>query len=903
MLLTDPNFGRNLYPFYTLVGSDWYESFARYVPSPEFLHIARSVLPLSWTLFQNGVWVHASHPDPDMLEQGWKIHISAMPNDTQQILERCAEICVRHETAFKFLADPFVFNVIMNKGGARESGGKFITIYPSDVERFRLVADDLCEALAEFKGPYILSDKRYKDSQVVYYRYGAFMGYPKLSIYGHTETLLRDPNGTPIQDGRSPFFDPPTWIPNPFESEESSETETEVSADMTHYLKDGKYRIETPIQFSLTGGVYRAVDMDTGRTVIIKEARPHTSVGDDGADAIERLKKEYRLLETLSGTGVTPQPLDLFEDWEHLFLVEEFIEGDNLYSLMSRWETRVLKSDIKELRIYLEGLWKIWRNLAGAFKTVHEHNIVINDVSPGNVIITQDTEALCLIDLEGAWETGVDTPFTLFGTQGYRPEGGVQGPSDDIYGLGRMLLNTVFSGNMLLNLKPEAKEIFLELAENDGILSNDMKVLMYDCLNPDENIRPSASEICDRLDKVSIETQKQLDTQTHAICDALLKDTVDKTLNYIKSSMNLSRIDRLFPSDPSVFSTNPLSVAHGASGVAYALWHLEGEVSDRIIAWMLERDISNEKYPPGLYLGLSGIAWVLWKLGQQKFALQLMKSAAEHPLLWELPDLYYGATGYGLACLYFHNETQDSYWLEQAVKVADWLINNKSESEAGYYWSDPEGNIWCSYARGQSGIALYLLYLYLASGESRFQEVGRSALAYDLAEILDTREGLQIPRAAADSPPSIHKHVASHYWSDGSAGVCTTLLRYWHVFKEETHKDTLDGLILDTQRDMTSFPTLFTGLAGLGNLQLDAYDFTGDPKYMESAFEITKGILQFQLDKPEGIAFPGEQLMRISTDFGSGSAGIALFLSRLANRDKKFQNFNFLLDNLLCLQK
>ena len=903
MLLIDPNFSRNLYPHYALLGSDWYESFLHFVPSADFLKVTRNALPLSWSIRSRGVWIHASPPERNMLEQGWKIHISATRENCEQILERCTEICIRHEVAFKFLSDPFVFNTIMNKGGARESGGKFITVYPSNVDHFRLIADDLRAALAEFKGPYILSDKRYKDSEVVHYRYGAFLGYPTLSAYGHTATLLQDPNGTRVQDGRSAFFDPPSWIDDPFESRVLDANEIDVSADTTLYLKNGKYRIETPIQFSLTGGVYRAVDMDTGRTVIIKEARPYTDIDDDGKDAVWRLKKEYRLLEKLSGTGITPEPLDLFEDWEHLFLVEEFLEGDNLYTLMATWERDTPEAQTKDQMIYVEGLHKLWTKFAYAFKVFHERNIVINDVSPGNVIISQNDDRTHLIDLEGAWEVGVDTPYTVFGTRGYRPLDGVHGPSDDIYGLGRVMLSMLFPGNMLLNLKPEAKQIYLDLAEKSGNLPTGMKTLVSDCLDSDVNVRPSADEILDRLDKVSVETEHQLSTDDIAISDALLTDTVDKMLTYIKSTVSFNRDDRLFPADPAVFLTNPLSVAHGASGVAYALWNLEGEVPDQVVAWMLEREISNEKYTPGLYLGLSGIAWVYWKLGQHELALQLMKSAVKHPLLSELPDLYYGTAGFGLASLFFHKETEDPYWLEQAIKAGDWLINTKTASKDGYYWPDPEGHVWCGYARGQSGIALYFLYLGIVTGESRFQDAGRTALAYDLAQMENTRNGLKIPRASGDSVSTLHQNVASHYWSDGSAGVCTSLLRYWHVFGDDVYKNTLEELLPDTSRDLTAFPTLFTGLAGLGNLQLDVFDFTNDPKYISEALRITEGILRFQLDKPDGIAFPGEQLLRISTDFGSGSAGIALFLSRLANREKRFQNFNFLLDDLLCPKK
>lgn len=430
-----------------------------------------------------------------------------------------------------------------------------------------------------------------------------------------------------------------------------------------------------------------------------------------------------------------------------------------------------------------------------------------------------------------------------------------------------------------------------------------MKTLLFECLDENETDRPSASGILNRLNKMSIVSQNPSDKADVGIDNALLRNTVDKIVNYIKCNAAFNRTDRLFPADPAVFLTNPLSVAHGAAGVAHALLCLEGKVPDKVISWMLAHDISSEKYPPGLYLGLSGIAWVFWELGLQKLALQLMKTAADHPLLWELPDIYYGAAGFGLACLYFHKETQDEYWLEQAIKVGDWLIGSKEESNEGYYWRDIEGNIWCGYARGQSGIALYLLYLNLASGKSRFKEAGKKALSYDLGQTKEMEKGLRIPRASADSLPSPHKDIASPYWSDGTAGLCTSLVRYWFVFREIEDKNMLESLMPDTFRSFTAFPTLFTGLAGLGNLQLDVSDFTGNTQYISEALWIAKGILRFQIKNPDGIAFPGEQLLRISTDFGSGSSGIALFLSRLMNQGQKVKNFNFLLDDLLCPQK
>ena len=892
MLVTNPNFAVNAYMEYSFEHREWYESMSHHAPTPEFMEVARRILPLSWTPRLAGVWTHVSPPDKGTSRrQGWKIHVSASPENRLKILERSIRVCVDYQVSFKFLSSPSIFSRLLGKGSFREASGKFITIYPSDDSQFLLIMETLSEELSEFEGSYTLSDKPYKDSQVVFYRYGAFWGYPQLSVFGHHDIRLRSPDGELVPDGRSAYFNPPDWASDPIGeiTEENDEWD-----ETTIYLKEGRYRVETALQFSLTGGVYKAIDMDTGRTVVIKEARPQTSIESNGDDAIARLKKEHRLLTKLSGTGITPEPIDLFFDWEHLFLVEEFLPGENLYKTITS-----LSTDGVDKNIHIENVHKLGVGLAYAVKVAHDHNILITDFSPGNVIASDVEETYKLIDLEAAWEEGVDTPSNSFMTIGYQSPEGVNQKSDDLYGMSAVIASIIAPVNSLLDLQPKAMEIFLDAAEKEGRISHEIKNLLLEYLNTDRTSGRTASEFFNRFMNISIDATPEKSEENFGINETRLSETVNQTLNYIKSSMDLQRTDRLFPADPEVFMTNPLNVANGAAGVAHALFNIEGEVSDKVISWMLTQEISKETYPPGLYVGLSGIAWVFWKLGQKELALKLMKMASEHDLLWDLPDIYYGAAGYGLACLYFHKETGDPYWLEQATRVGEKLIQRKNVSDNGSYWQDLDGNVWTGYARGASGIAVFLLYLYLASGDTQFLQTGRSALDYDLGAALELEGKIRMPRATADSNDLRHQKVYSHYWSDGSAGVCTALLRYISVFGEKSDKEMLEPIIADTTRDYTSFPTLFTGLAGLGNLQLDAYDFTGDPQYLSAARFITRGLLRFQINKNDGIAFPGEQLVRISNDFGSGAAGIACFLHRLQHAEKRLPNFNFMLDELI----
>ena len=52
------------------------------------------------------------------------------------------------------------------------------------------------------------------------------------------------------------------------------------------------------------------------------------------------------------------------------------------------------------------------------------------------------------------------------------------------------------------------------------------------------------------------------------------------------------------------------------------------------------------------------------------------------------------------------------------------------------------------------------------------------------------------------------------------------------------------------------------------------------------------------MGEKRGIAFPGDSLSRLSCDYGTGSAGVALFLNRLLGRQKS----DFMLDPLLTMR-
>jgi lantibiotic modifying enzyme len=131
------------------------------------------------------------------------------------------------------------------------------------------------------------------------------------------------------------------------------------------------------------------------------------------------------------------------------------------------------------------------------------------------------------------------------------------------------------------------------------------------------------------------------------------------------------------------------------------------------------------------------------------------------------------------------------------------------------------------------------------------------------------------------------------YWRLGSAGVGMATLRFYRLLQEPRYLSILEKIFIDTDRKYAVLPGVFMGLSGIGEFLLDMHDVFGGTRYLQSAHKAAQGIMNFRVDRA-GIAFPGEMLSRLSCDYGTGSAGIALFLNRLQGH----QIGNFMLDAL-----
>ena len=874
------------YGLYSLVQSDYDETFDYYVPrTKDFYDLVSSRLSGGWEIRRQQLWFVCSSQQNLCPYQGWKIHVSSSLANAREVLDRVSALLLqRQDTTFKFSLDLRVLQLVNGKNFPRGGSSKFITIYPQNDHCFLELIESLRQELKGFQGPYILSDRRYKDSGVVFYRYGGMRLREKLNVKGESVPVLITPDGSSVPDQRLPYPITPDWVCGPLAPDEPADNN-----EASPTLKQGRYTIESVIDFSNAGGVYKAFDHLTRQPVVIKEARPFVNESFDGYDAVELLKKEHRLLTVIADTGIAPQPVDLFQDWEHWFLVEEYIDGMVLgrysaaHNILLR--TRPLQTDYVEWqRTFVE----ISLNLIRMIEVLHSRGIVFADLSANNVMVLAGGTSLKLIDFEGAYQKEIDRPTNLF-TPGFVSPNRLQGmPADiesDYYSLGAVLFAYLFPWNGLIQLKREAIRELMESIRKDSRLPRSITSMIIGLMNHDPGQPTTPARLGCLMDEdssVEVEPVHELRRENYPC-------VLERIVDHWKSTVTYEREDRLFPADARLFATNPLSLAFGACGVAYA-WHkITGGVPSRVLQWISNKRLTHGTYAPGLYIGLAGIAWSLLEMGLQAEAETAMRQVHTHPLAFDACDLLYGVSGWGMADLRFWMATNDRVYLAHAVQAGNHLVEQCKEDGRGCYWGEREGAP-LGLARGSSGIALFLLYLYLATKNERFLYVGRRALDFDLSFGLQNKDaGLTWPMSTGSTSP------VYPYWQHGSAGIGIATARYYRLLGESCYEQVLDKIYLDTDRKYAVFAGRFTGLAGIGEFLLDMHDLTAHSRYRESAARLAEGIMNFRVER-KGIAFPGNSLFRLSCDFGTGSAGIALFLNRLLGN----QQNDFMLDSLFA---
>ncbi|NUR57789.1 MAG: protein kinase/lanthionine synthetase C family protein [Catenulispora sp.] len=834
----------------------------------------------------SGIWTRCRpHGHPKLPAHGWKIHVAATPDHAPAAADAVCREFEKAPFAFKILRDTGLVTATAARWWPRGSAGKVVTVYSGSPEECRELLERFEAAFAAVDGPYVLSDRRYGASRSVHYRYGEFLRTQRVRPDGRHESVITGPGGEIWHDSRSPAYRRPPWVADLFVEPGTGDERDRQQADQDGAAAEpsplSRYRIIRPLHRTAAGAVYLAETVADGRRVILKEARPHTAFSPDGADSPTRLRREFESLQQVAHTGVGPRPIDLFTVWEHLFLAEEWIEGLSLLSFIAL-RNPLAQGDLSGSAVadYRRDAQRVLDNVRKAIEALHGAGFVYGDLSLTNIIVDPVSLEVRLIDFEAC--RPLDAQHDQYPrTRGFCPpeesEASRDGRLFDEAGLAGVELALVFPRNDLIQLDPGTL-----------VRSTRHAAALLGMPAPSTLGRLGITE-----DAVASAGQGPAIPATDPTA---LREAVRRGLDFVLGTMTPDRTDLLFPADPALFATNPFGLAHGAAGVLRAVHRLTGDVPAEARDW-LARSLPDQpsELAAGLHFGWAGIAVAMTELGDLSRAREIFARAAGGLDSIETADIATGLAGIGMAGLVLWQAAGDEQYLETALRAGRLLIRRAEDDGTGIHWSDPYApHRTTGFASGSSGIATFLLYLHCAvereRGGEEFLRVGRRALQFDLATARTRPTGIGFP-GLIDARP------IEPYWSRGSAGVGSAILRYLRVTGEPVLRDLADRLLPPTLTGIAANPGLFSGMAGIANLALDHDQLLGGDRYRPAAESLGAAILALSSPQPEGLAFPGNFLLRYSVDYATGSAGILLLLDRLARRGA---DFTVGLDDLLA---
>ncbi len=180
------------------------------------------------------------------------------------------------------------------------------------------------------------------------------------------------------------------------------------------------------------GKTYLAEDTDKlNEHCVIKQFVPQVQGTASLNKATELFEQEARRLQQLGKHSQIPTLLAYFNEDNRLYLVQEFIDGQNLLAELQQ-QGIFNEQKVRELLLDLLNILKI----------VHQQKVIHRDIKPENIIRHSDGK-LVLIDFGASKQltaTVMTQVGTMIGSFGYAPleqmQGGEAYPASDLYSVG-----------------------------------------------------------------------------------------------------------------------------------------------------------------------------------------------------------------------------------------------------------------------------------------------------------------------------------------------------------------------------------------------------------------------------------------------------------------------------------
>lgn len=839
--------------------------------------------------------------------QGWILHISMAYFEVIQVLRNVIPILVKESVTFKIPKNLEISSKLLSGQLGYHLFGKIITIYPESDMKALSLAKLLIPMSTSYKGMQIPTDFRL--GGCIHTRFGAFDPVIKIAPDGVVEKYIYNRNGELVKDVYTIPFSMSKDLEWPFEEIKP------LNNRRPKKILNRSYLCMEQIKSDLKGAVIKALNIKKWYNIhycILKQGKQNVCADHHGRDMTDRLKWQFEVHKILENKVSMPKAIDYFEKDGDGFLVTQFIEGTKLNSYIvdtydqGNWLSFTIA---KKLEI-IEYLQKI----ISVVESLHNCGYIHRDLTPSNFILDKKRKVY-LIDFELCYDIKQKIPLPPFGmgTPGFMPPEQLSEEmptiKEDIYALGALMVyffTGMFPSNMnILNdtLLLEQLNFFIQNAKVVNLISS--------CLSIDPNDRPLINLLRDAISEISFEItstniQKYSSLNNHVDrnkCTII----IDKGLSTLKSSIMLHD-DGIWVSKPPaeermvLNEVNLLSKAFGLGrGIGGVLYLISNAVKagyniDKLsntisINWSLFYNyfINASDLNPGLYNGAAGLASVISKCISSNIINPSDEILSKLKLDLLLPNeelnIETGLAGQGIAILQSIAYIGDKPAKEMSNYCAT-IILNAQQPDGSWIFENKafpdQRQKFYGFSNGVSGIVWFLLEYYDKYKDDSIKLAAIKALQWLNKSAIRQKGGTDLFWSIRPGSDYINP------WIDfGYSGVILCFIKAYEKLGDISYKEIAVAALKTHPTDVTSIYLNFaSGLAGIGELMLEAYKVFGDTEWKERADWIANLLLHTYTENDDGSLFWYTEIETLVTpDLMLGNAGILNFLIRYNHFD------------------
>lgn len=648
---------------------------------------------------------------------------------------------------------------------------------------------------------------------------------------------------------------------------------------------------------------------------VIKEGSYGDTKDKNGRDIIDRLRWQKQLHEELQDKIPMPRLLGHFEENGNYYLVIGHVRGKALQKVIASKRKELRQSIINGGKLGLKFLDYLIQ-IARILETLHTHQVVHRDATPNNYMITPGGK-VALIDMEMCYsiKTTFPTPAFALGTHGYmsKQQEAISIPTtaEDIFALGAIMLQ-IWSGVAPSKM---TREPMAELTRKVSFFIPDFKIanLVMQCLWPEDNQRPNATQILRELRQYKADLKNKSPRQTNLAAPYTRKEilaSLQEGIQTLATPLLADENKSWFSNDMTPATGDDkhklrkvwyASFSHGVSGVVYMLSQAKRaglDVSINLPIIQKALDLIEQKYidnidqkKAGLSFGASGIAAAL----SASIREGLIEGSTDH-MDWidkllqrsnDTTNITWGVAGQGLNNIYSKPFINPQILQKRLKGFADLLIS-KQDADGSWvngfhkqkYTKRKIKKATKGFEYGTSGIICYLLEYGYRHNHSESMEAAKRGIHW-LIKKAQHQKGTIRWFSSKDKE-------LNYFLSGGTAGISLCFIKaYQYTNNPHYKKYAIASLNSIPENLIDSNISQRNGLAGIGEVYLEAYKVFNDAKWLNRAGWLAQVIMQLKKHHPEhGVYWLAEYERLPVANFMIGNSGVMHFLLRYCYPEK-----------------